>query len=246
MKDFSLSIQKGEIVSIVGSNGSGKSTVLRLLTRLLKTESGAILLEGQSINQLTDKQFAKKMTMLPQVLNHQVEMTVRDLVSHGRNPYLKWYEVVDNQTNYIDWALSVTHLTALQHRPLYALSGGERQRAWIAMSIAQTPKVLILDEPTSYLDISHQLEIMELLKELNDSLGMTIIMVLHDLNQAARYSDRIIAMKNGKVVRQGKPCEVYDHDFFEEVFSIKASIHFDGDKPVCTPIGLAQSQQKKN
>mgnify|MGYP005749145747 CR=1 FL=1 len=186
------------------------------------------------------------MTMLPQVNDHQLDLTVRDLVKYGRHPYLKWYEEYNtNQDTYIDWAISATNLTSLQHRSLQTLSGGERQRAWIAMSIAQTPNTLLLDEPTSYLDIAHQLEVMELLKELNRSLGITIIMVLHDLNQAAKYSDRIVAMKSGKVVRQGKPVEVYNCDFFREVFSIEAKVHLNGTHPICDPCGLVNCQQQK-
>lgn len=246
VKDISLSISEGEMVSIIGANGSGKSTVLRLLTRLLKRESGVVFLEGKEINKMREKEIARQMTMLPQIQNHQLEITVRDLVKYGRNPFLKWYEDVNaHQHDYIDWALAVTNLTTLQHRSLQALSGGERQRAWIAMSIAQTPKILILDEPTSYLDISHQLEVMELLKELNESLGITIIMVLHDLNQAARYSDRIIAMKHGRVVREGEPNEVYTREFFREVFSIEASVHTENGKPICTPTGLVQKNNIK-
>lgn len=239
IEDFSISFNKGEIVSIIGPNGSGKSTVLRLLSRLLKPQKGVVYLEGESVHRLKDKEIAQKMTMLPQVHDHKLDMTVRDLVKNGRNPYIKWYEQYNStHSKYIDWALTVTSLTHLQHRPLHTLSGGERQRAWIAMSIAQTPNTLLLDEPTSYLDICHQLEVMELVKELNRSLGITIIMVLHDLNQAARYSNRIIAMKNGKVVRQGKPAEVYNCDFFREVFSIEAKVHMDGDSPICDPCGL--------
>ncbi len=246
IKDFSISFNKGEKVSIIGPNGSGKSTILRLLTRLLKSETGTVLLEGEKMNQMKEKEIAKKLAMLPQVNNHKLDLTVRDLVTHGRNPYLKWFEEpnAEHQTH-IDWALAVTNLTKFQHRPLLALSGGERQRAWIAMAIAQTPQILILDEPTSYLDISHQIEVMELLEDLNRSLGMTIIMVLHDLNQAARYSARLIAMKNGKVVRQGTPSDVFDSDFFREVFAIEATVHLDGDKPIYTPIGLVQRKQKK-
>ncbi len=247
IKDISLSFTEGEMVSIIGANGSGKSTVLRLLTRLLHKESGTVFLEGKELNKMKEKEIARQMTMLPQIQNHQLELTVRDLVKYGRNPFLKWYEDVNTQQhNFVDWALEVTNLTTLQHRPLQTLSGGERQRAWIAMSIAQTPKILILDEPTSYLDISHQLEVMELLKELNESLGITIIMVLHDLNQAARYSDRIIAMKNGKVVRQGEPCNVYTCEFFKEVFSIEASVHVENGKPICTPTGLVQKNKNMN
>lgn len=245
IKDLSIEFAKGEMVSIVGPNGSGKSTLLRLLTQLLKPTQGVVFLEGKHIQHVKNKDIAQKMTMLPQVNEHQLDLTVRDLVKYGRHPYLKWYEEYNaNQNKYIDWALSVTDLTHFQHRSLNTLSGGERQRAWIAMSIAQTPNTLILDEPTSYLDISHQFEVMELLKQLNYSLGLTIVMVLHDLNQAARYSDRIIAMKNGKVVRQGRPIDVFNCEFFRDVFNVEAKVHMDGDKPMCTPCGLVNCKNK--
>lgn len=246
IEDLSLSFEKGEVISIIGPNGSGKSTVLRLLTRLLKPSQGTVYLEGESIHKINSKKIAKKMTMLPQIQDHQLDMTVRDLVKFGRQPHQKWYEEYQKtDESYVDWALSATSLTALQHRSLYTLSGGERQRAWIAMAIAQTPHTLLLDEPTSYLDIAHQLEVMELIQELNRSLGMTIIMVLHDLNQAARYSHKIIAMKNGRVVRQGKPKDVYSCEFFRDVFSIEANVHLDGNSPVCHPYGLAHCQKEQ-
>ncbi|MCM3714044.1 ABC transporter ATP-binding protein [Alkalihalobacillus oceani] len=244
IKELSLRFKKREVVSIIGPNGSGKSTVLRLLTRLLKPAHGAVYLEGKELHTLSSKNIAKKLTMLPQIYDHRSEMTVRDLVKFGRQPHLKWYEDYhQSHDTYIDWALEATRLTALQHRPLSSLSGGERQRAWIAMTIAQTPQILLLDEPTSYLDIAHQLEVMELVQELNRSLGLTIIMVLHDLNQAARYSDQIIAMKNGKVVRQGKPLDVYHPDFFRDVFSIEARVYSAGEYPVCEPYGVVQATQ---
>lgn len=246
IEDLSVSFKKGEMVSIIGPNGSGKSTMLKTISRLLKPQKGVIYLEGANIKNMNDKEIAKKMTMLPQVNEHRLELTVRDLVKKGRTPYLKWFEEYSNKhEKYVDWALEVTSLTHLQYRPLHALSGGERQRAWIAMSIAQTPNTLLLDEPTSYLDIAHQLEVMELLTELNKTLGITIIMVLHDLNQAAKYSDRIIAMKNGKVVKQGTPLEVYSCDFFREVFSIEANVYHDGSIPIFSPCGLVSKNIKK-
>ncbi len=246
LKDFSIGFAKGEMVSIIGPNGSGKSTVLRMLSRLLKPEAGMVYLEGESIHKMKDHIIAQKLTMLPQVHDHHLDMTVRDLIKNGRRPYLKWYEDYNQEHDkYVDWALEVTNLQHLQHRGLHALSGGERQRAWIAMAIAQMPDTLLLDEPTSYLDVSHQLEVMELLKELNRKLGMTIIIVLHDLNQAAKYSHRIIAMKNGKVVREGKPIDVYNSEFFREVFSIEAKIHLEGTQPVFSPFGLVNENHKK-
>lgn len=245
IKDLSVAFDKGDVVSIIGPNGSGKSTLLRLLSRLLKPNIGSIYLEGIPISNTSNKEVARKMTMLPQIQDHKIDLTVRDLVKYGRQPYLKWYEEYNQQhDSYIDWAISATNLTSLQFRPLHTLSGGERQRAWIAMCIAQTPKILLLDEPTSYLDIAHQLEVMELVKDLNLSHGITIIMVLHDLNQAARYSNKIIAMKQGKVVRQGSPMEVYTTDFFRDVFSIEARVYSNGDTPICDPYGLVSIENK--
>lgn len=245
IKDLSIKFHKGEIVSIIGPNGSGKSTMMRLLTRLLTPAEGTVFLDGKAIHQLDRKTISQTMTMLPQIQDHSLDMTVRDLVSYGRAPYLKWYENAGSaQSSFVDWAIEGTKLTNLQHRSLHTLSGGERQRAWIAMCIAQTPSILLLDEPTSFLDIAHQLEIMELVKELNHTLGITIIMVLHDLNQAARYSDKIIAMKDGKVVREGSPAEVYTRDFFREVFSVEANVHMDGEKPVFDPYGLVKKMNQ--
>ncbi|MFC5401193.1 ABC transporter ATP-binding protein [Cohnella soli] len=241
-----LDIARGEIVSIVGPNGSGKSTVLRLLTRLLNPSGGAVFLEGEAIARLNTKKIARKLTMLPQTQDHLLEMTVRDLVRQGRNPHLKWYEECRGEhEDVVDWALSMTDLTALQYRQLYTMSGGERQRAWIAMAIAQKPHTLLLDEPTTYLDIAHQLEIMELLRHLNKTQGITIAMVLHDLNQASRYSDRIIAIKDGQIVRQGEPKAVFDQAFFRDVFSIEAKIRMDGGKPEFTPYGVVRTRTEE-
>lgn len=240
VQELSLAIGKGEMVSIVGPNGSGKSTLLRLLTRLLRPESGTVYLDGEEIARMRTKQVARQMTMLPQVQEHAVDMSVRDLVSQGRHPHLSWFQERGREDEaIIDWALATTDLTELQHRALHTLSGGERQRAWIAMAVAQDPRTLLLDEPTTYLDMAHQLEVMELLQHLNRDKGITIIMVLHDLNQAARYSDRIVALKDGAIVRQGTPVEVFDPDFFEQVFSVKARVHVDDGRPVCSPYALA-------
>lgn len=246
VKDLSMHFKKGEVVSIIGPNGSGKSTILRMLSRLLKPVEGVVLLEGKALDSLSSKEIATKMTMLPQIYDHKLDMTVRDLVKYGRQPHLKWYEEYSKkQEPYIDWALSVTSLTSMQHRPIHSLSGGERQRAWISMCIAQTPQILLLDEPTSYLDITHQLEVMELIKELNQSLQLTIIMVLHDLNQAARYSHRIIAIQNGKVVRQGSPVEVYTPELFRDVYGIEAKVYVKDGRPICDPYGLIREPQKQ-
>lgn len=236
INNVSLELKKGEIVSIIGANGSGKSTVLRLLTKLIAPDNGSIYLEGKKIDEMSQKVIAQKLTMLPQVHDYHIDLTVYDLIKYGRNPHQKWYEDTRAEDKeIIEFAISATNLEDMRHRQLPSLSGGERQRAWIAMSLAQMPDILLLDEPTTYLDISHQLEVMELIKRLNDENGITIVMVLHDLNQAARYSHRLIALKDGSIVRQGPPNEVFSHDFFEEVFGINVSIYNDEGTPFFIP-----------
>ncbi|AOZ93907.1 ABC transporter ATP-binding protein [Paenibacillus crassostreae] len=241
---LSFYIPKQQITSIIGPNGSGKSTTLRLMANLLKPDNGCVFIEGKEISQIGHKQLARKMTMLSQIQNVQMDIVVRDLVSHGRLPHCKWHERLGLQDQkLIDWALSVTSLTHLQFRSLQTLSGGERQRAWIAMAIVQSPEILLLDEPTTYLDISHQLELMNLVEYLNSELHMTIVMVLHDLNQAAKYSDRLVVMKEGKIFREGSPGEVFDTALFKDVFSIEAKIFKENGVPYFIPLGLARNQQ---
>ena len=243
---LNLSINQGEMVGIVGPNGSGKSTVLRMLARLASPDDGAVYLEEEALAKMNTKAIARKLTMLPQMNDHMLDMSVRDLVRQGRHPHLKWYEECrGDHEKIVDWAIGVTDLKALQYRSLYTLSGGERQRAWIAMAIAQTPHTLLLDEPTTYLDIAHQLEIMELLKQLNRGQGMTIVTVLHDLNQAARYSDRIVAIKDGAIVCEGTPYEVFRPSFFKEVFSIEAKIFDDDGVPMYAPCAMKRDYTNK-
>lgn len=240
VRGLNLRVEKGEWLGIVGPNGSGKSTVLRMLARLLVPQEGHVLLDGESMARLDTKAVARRLTMLAQSHDGFLEMTVRDLVRRGRNPFLKWYEECRGRhEEIVDWALEVTGLVDLQHRSLLELSGGERQRAWLAMCVAQTPEILLLDEPTTYLDIAHQLELMDLIRRLNRENGVTVVMVLHDLNQAARYCSRIIAVKDGAVVRDGPPAEVFRPEFFREVFGVEAAIWTDQGVPVFWPKGLA-------
>ncbi|MBM7565181.1 ABC transporter ATP-binding protein [Paenibacillus sacheonensis] len=243
VKDFDLQVETGEWLGIVGPNGSGKSTVLRMLARLASPQQGSIDIEGRNLADLSAKSAAQVMTMLTQHQDYGLDITVRDLVRRGRNPHLKWYEECRwKHEDVVDWALRATHMEQLQHRSLLALSGGERQRAWLAMCMAQSPRILLLDEPTTYLDIAHQLELMELIRSLNRDQGITVVMVLHDLNQAARYCDRIVAMKQGEVVRSGTPVELFETDFFREVFGIEAKIHLDNGIPVYLPHGVVSRQ----
>ncbi|NBD24382.1 ABC transporter ATP-binding protein [Paenibacillus glycinis] len=238
---FNLEVAAGEWLGIVGPNGSGKSTVLRMLSRLAAPHGGAVEMDGRDMAGLDGKAIARQMTMLTQTQEPVTDITVRELVRRGRNPHLKWYEECRGKhEDVVDWALRVTSMDPLQHRLLQELSGGERQRAWLAMCMAQTPKLLLLDEPTTYLDIAHQLELMELIRGLNRDQGITVVMVLHDLNQAARYCDRIVAMKQGAIVREGSPSELFRADFFRDVFGIEAKVYYDDGVPVYLPCGIAK------
>lgn len=225
LADIDLEIKPGEIVSLIGPNGSGKSTFLRLISRLIAPHSGTVVLDGRSIEQMKTKEVAKTLAMLPQMQDHQLDLTVGELVEFGRHPHRKTYGKPSHEDEeMVEWALSVTKLSSYRNRMLHSLSGGERQRAWIAMAIAQHPKILLLDEPTTYLDISHQLEVMELVRSLNETSGMTVVMVLHDINQAARYSDRLIVLKEGQVRFDGIPQCVFCQDMFRSIFEIEADI----------------------
>ncbi|MGN7456186.1 ABC transporter ATP-binding protein [Paenibacillus pasadenensis] len=228
-----IDIVKGEWVGIIGPNGSGKSTVLRMLARLMKPRGGSALLDGKDLAAIPPKAVARQIAMLAQAQESGLELTVRELVRKGRHPHLKWYQdgSAEEHESIVDWAIAAASLQELQHRPLPALSGGERQRAWLAMAIAQTPSVLLLDEPATYLDIAHQLELMELVQRLNREQGMTVVTVLHDLNQAARYCDRLVAVKDGRVAAQGRPAELFTHAFFRDVFGVEGSIRTDEGVP---------------
>lgn len=225
VEDFNLNVSKGEIVSIIGPNGSGKTTILKSLARYLKPQQGKVYLEDQDIFQLNTRYVARRIAVLPQVKSAAGDLKVEDLIEYGRYPHLKFGRRMNEEDHRIvDWALERTGLSELRHRPLATLSGGERQRAWIAMALAQKPEIMLLDEPTAFLDISYQLEVLELVKELNETLGLTIVMVLHDLNHAARYSHRIVAVKDGEVRSAGEPQKVLTGDLLKTIFRIEADM----------------------
>jgi len=229
LKGINFNAADGEIVSIVGPNGSGKSTLLKVLARTLRPEKGIVLLEGRSIGEMDTKSVARRLAVLPQVKKAPVDFTVETLVGYGRYPHLGFGSRLNkSDQEIIDWAMEKTNLMMLRHRFVKTLSGGERQRAWIAMTLAQKSDILLLDEPTTFLDMSYQLEILELLKELNEKLGLTIIMVLHDLNQAVRYSDKVYAMKEGRVYSCCESRELLTKEFLEDVFRVKGDVVFDG------------------
>lgn len=245
LEDISLQFPEQKVTSIIGPNGSGKSTFLKLLTNLIKPDQGTVMINDESVAEIKSKILAQKLTMLSQVQNNQLDLTVRELISHGRLPHRKWYERLTTEDyQKIDWAISITNLEHLDNKQIQLLSGGERQRAWIAMAIVQSPDILLLDEPTTYLDISHQLEVMEIVHYLNRKLKMTIIMVLHDINQAAKYSDYLVVMKDGRLVESGTPEEVINEKLFQDVFSIYTNITKVNGIPTFTPTGLVDSKIK--
>lgn len=235
IENIDLEIEKGKVYSIIGPNGSGKTTLIRALSRNLKPKTGQVLLDGVNIFKMNSKQTARKMAVLGQNNHTLSDVTVKNLVQYGRYAHKEWWKGSDREDNRIvDWALRKTGLENLQNRKINTLSGGEKQRAWLAMSIAQKPQILLLDEPTTYLDISHQLEIMELISRLNKEEGITIVMVLHDINHAARYSDELIVVKDKKIYKRGDPWVILENSVLREVFGVETEIRLDKEtsKPV--------------
>lgn len=247
VKKISVSIPDKKITAIIGANGCGKSTLLKAITRLIPHQSGSILIDGKSISHVDTKELAKTLAILPQTPESAQGLTVGELVSYGRFPYQNGFGRL-TKTDYevIDWALEVTGTKAYRYRPVDSLSGGQRQRVWIAMALAQETDIIFLDEPTTYLDMAHQLEVLELLQKLNREQERTIVMVLHDLNQAARFADCIIAMRDGEIVKAGSPEEIMQHDVLLRVFQIDAEIGRDPRtlKPICITYHLAKGENR--
>lgn len=234
IRDFTLDVNEGEFLTIIGPNGSGKSTVLKAMTRLIPCESGRICIANQELQQFSSKQLSRIMCMLCQSNMSPSDMTVEELVGYGRMPHKKWYERIDMEDReIIDWAMELTGMTPFRGRGLVTLSGGEAQRAWLAMALAQRPKVLLLDEPTTYLDIAHQLEVLELVRALNRELKLTVVMVLHDLNHASAYSDRVCVIKEGGIRICGTPRTVFTSELIRSVYGVDTDIQYpaDGEHP---------------
>ena len=234
LNGINLKIKEGKVTTILGPNGCGKSTLFSLMTKNLKKSYGEILLGHRDISSMCNKEFAQKVSIVHQYNKVSDDITVKQLVSYGRTPFQK---MLKRPTEYdekmIEWAIMATDLEKVKERTVNSLSGGQKQRVWIAMALAQGTKYLFLDEPTTYLDIKYQLEILELVKNLNKNLGITIIMVLHDINQAILYSDYIIGLKNGKVLIDGKPKDVINEDILEEMYDIRLKIEeINGEKVI--------------
>lgn len=238
--EMNLKIPKGEITVFIGGNGCGKSTLLRSIARLLKPKSGVVLLEGSAIAKLSTKEVAKKMAILPQSPSAPEGLTVLQLVKQGRYPHQSWLKQwSEEDEKKVNDALKATRLEELKERTVDSLSGGQRQRAWIAMTLAQDSDVILLDEPTTYLDMAHQIEILDLLFELNEKKRRTVVMVLHDLNMACRYAHNIVAIKNQQVYNQGMPEDVINRSLVKNVFGMDCEITVDPlfGTPLCIPYG---------
>lgn len=238
VRQLALSIEPGSIIAIIGANGSGKSTILKALARLLKPESGTVLLDGKPLRDWSRASLARNLALLPQVHGLPEDLTVRDLVAYGRFPHRRSPGNNNSKDQAaVDKALRLTNMQAFLERQLTRLSGGERQRAWLALSLAQEPSILLLDEPTTFLDIRYQFEVLDLVQELNRNLGLTVVMVLHDLNHAARYAQRIIAIRSGRILADGSPEAVITGPVLREVFGIEGIVTQECGYPHLIPTG---------
>ncbi len=225
VSDLNIHIQKGEITTIIGPNGSGKSTVLKALTRLLKYRAGVVHVMERDLRDYDTKELARLIGVLPQKHTAPPDFTVKDLVGYGRVPHKKWYaRSSPEDEEIVRWAMEVTGTSHLAEKSIRACSGGEAQRVWIAMVLAQKPEILFLDEPTTYLDISHQQETMRLVKRLKRESGIGIVMVLHDLSHALEVSDHIVVIKDGRKYSEGAPLEVITPKMMREVYHVECKV----------------------
>ena len=240
LHDVEASIHKGQITTILGPNGSGKSTLLGVLTNNLQPQIGQVILDGKAINKYKPKELAKKLGVVHQQNSAPADMTVEKLVYYGRLPHRNTFTPQsDKDEQMVNWAIECTGLSEKRHDTIDTLSGGQQQRVWIAMALAQDTPFLFLDEPTSNLDIYYQYEILELVKQLCEEHGLTIVMVLHDINQAIQYSHHIIAMKNGKVIEKGNPKQIVTKQLMKEVYGVNVVVKNDEDVGMyIVPIGI--------
>ena len=238
IKGLSVKIAEGKVTTLIGANGCGKSTLFNLMTKNLRPKSGEILLGGTNIAEMKLKEFAQKAAIVHQYNTAPEDITVEKLVGYGRTPHQNFGISSDTKKDeeIIQRAMDITNIAKHKDKPVSKLSGGQRQRVWIAMALAQDTKILFLDEPTTYLDIRYQLQILRLVRKLNEEYGMTIIMVLHDINQSLYYSDEIIAMKDGVICAQGEPKQIITAELMKEVYDVELSVSSVDGKPFIMPI----------
>ncbi|KIL36111.1 ABC transporter [Cohnella kolymensis] len=242
-EDLNLAIPKGKITVFIGSNGCGKSTLVRSISRLLKPQRGSVILDGADISGMKTKHLARKLSILPQGPAAPEGLTVLQLVKQGRYPYQSWLRQWSREDDAaVKKALLSTGMDSFVDRTVDSLSGGQRQRAWIAMTLAQETPVILLDEPTTYLDMAHQIEVLDLLYRLNAEEHRTIVMVLHDINLACRYADNVVAICSGKIEAQGRPEDIIEAKLIESVFSMECRIIPDPfyGTPLCIPLSKAR------
>ncbi|RZQ65359.1 ABC transporter ATP-binding protein [Amycolatopsis suaedae] len=234
-----LEVLTGQVTAIIGPNGCGKSTLLRGLGRLLAPKDGAVLLDGKRIDRMPTREVAKSVGLLPQAPVAPEGLTVADLVSRGRHPHQAWYrQWTSSDEDAVTAALRMTGMEPFAERAVDQLSGGQRQRAWISMTLAQDTGLLLLDEPITYLDLAHQIDVLDLVYRLHAERGTTVVMVLHDLNLAARYAQVLVAMRDGKVVAEGAPADVLTESLLDEVFGLNARVLDDpvSGTPLVVPV----------
>lgn len=238
IKGLDLSIKQGKVTTLIGANGCGKSTLFNLITKNLRPNSGEIRLEGKDISQVKLKDFARQVAIVHQYNTAPADISVEKLVAFGRTPYHGFGSLSNSEEDEekIMRALEITNTEKLKDKAVAQLSGGQKQRVWIAMALAQDTKILFLDEPTTYLDIRYQLQILKLVRKLNEEYGMTVIMVLHDINQSLYYSDEIVAMKDGRMTAQGKPEEIITSELIKNVYDVELGISAVNGKPFVLPV----------
>lgn len=240
LNNVHVKIELGKVTTIIGPNGSGKSTLLGVMANYYTPQKGCVILDGKKLSVYKQKELAKKIAIVNQQNSVPNDLTVEKLVSYGRLPYKSMFTSdKEEDDEAVDWALKQTNIEHKRLDTIEQLSGGERQRVWIAMALAQNTPFLFLDEPTTYLDIYHQYEILDLVKRLNEEHSITVVMVLHDINQAIRYSDKIIVMKNGSVIEHGEPQNVITEELMKSVYRIDIMIKYDEDTGLYTiPVGI--------
>jgi len=245
LTDITISFKAGLRTAIIGPNGCGKSTLLRAISGMSHHYHGEVLLDDKKLRSFKQRELSKKIAILPQGTSAPMDLTVGELVEYGRFPYRSWFKGnTKEDKEAVNWAIEQTKLQDLIERQVSSLSGGERQRAWIAMALAQKPEILLLDEPTTYLDIAHQLEVMKIVEELNQKFKITVVMVLHDINHARQYADEIVVIKNHQIFSQGKPEEVLTEQMLEHVFGVVAEKFVnEAGKSIWMPRSLVEKKE---